>query len=544
MKTLVFILLYISLVFAYNQYRDYFFCRYFQDREPSEALKYCVRAIQREPTPSLYVDTIRLFLTQKRLQEALSLALKFKKEYPQDQEPYLVLHSVYILRGEPEKALEALEEGYKVRPDSKQIMAFLAEEYIKMNRLQDAKRVLEELARSALDNPYPYYMLARIYLTEGLKEKAIEYLDKALQIRKTFEAGFVTLGDIYEKEKEFSKAENLYRDILKEDPENRVALERLANLYLITGRIEDAKEVYRKLIDYYQDIGYKTQYIFLLLRASEFQEAEKLAKELYLENPKDLNVSFVYGIALESNKKKREALRVYEKILEENPENIRIMERMATIYIDEREYDKARALIKKALDIAPDSYEINLLMANLLSEEEKAEEALSFVDKAINLDPKDYRGYFLKAIILDKLGKIVDAEKNLKKAIELKPEDPDLYNHLGYSLLLWYEGARVDEAEKLILKAIEKDDENPAYIDSYAWVLYYKGEYLKAYELLLKALEKEKEDPVIWEHLGDVLLKLNRKSEALEAYRKSWEMLEKGKRGEPGQRERLKEKLK
>jgi len=102
----------------------------------------------------------------------------------------------------------------------------------------------------------------------------------------------------------------------------------------------------------------------------------------------------------------------------------------------------------------------------------------------------------------------------------------------------------VEEAEKLILKALEKDSKNPAYIDSYAWVLYYKGEYLKAYELLLKALEEEKEDPVIWEHLGDVLLKLNKKSEALESYKKSWELLEKGKRGEPGQKERLKKKLK
>jgi len=208
MKMLVFFLLSVGFVFAYNQYRDYLFCRYFQDTNPSEALRFCVRALQREPTPSLYVDTIRLSVIQKKFQEALSLALKFKKEFPQDQEPYLVLHSVYTLRGETQKALEALEEGYKVRPDSKQIMAFLAEDYIKMNRLQDAKKVLENLAKVAIDNPYPYYMLARIYLTEGLKDKAIEYLDKTLQIKKTFEAGFITLGNIYETEKEFSKAES------------------------------------------------------------------------------------------------------------------------------------------------------------------------------------------------------------------------------------------------------------------------------------------------------------------------------------------------
>jgi predicted Zn-dependent protease len=96
---------------------------------------------------------------------------------------------------------------------------------------------------------------------------------------------------------------------------------------------------------------------------------------------------------------------------------------------------------------------------------------------------------------------------------------------------LWYEDARLSEAEELILKALNKDPENPAYIDSYAWVLYYKGQYQRAYELLLKALEKEKEDPVIWEHIGDVLMKLNKKDQALDAYRKSWQLLEEGQKG-------------
>ena len=74
---------------------------------------------------------------------------------------------------------------------------------------------------------------------------------------------------------------------------------------------------------------------------------------------------------------------------------------------------------------------------------------------------------------------------------------------IGYS---YYRRGEL-EAETLIKKALEKDPENPAFIDSMAWVLYYKGEYKMAYEMLLKALEKEKEEPVLYEHVGDVLSK-------------------------------------
>jgi Flp pilus assembly protein TadD, contains TPR repeats len=544
MKLLLFLSSFLYFAFAYNPYRDYVLCRYLQESMPQEAINFCLRALQRAPTPTLYVDTIRLLAVRKRFQEALFYAEKFKREYPQDKEPYLVLHSIYALKGDRQKALEALEEGYRANPNSKDIMIFLTDEYIRRNRLQDAKGVLERLADLAVDNPLPYYMLARIYLTEGKKEKAIEYLNKSLQIKKTFEAGFTTLGSIYEGEKEFSKAESLYLGVLKEEPTNRTALERLANLYTITGRFQDAKDVYKKLIDYYPERGYKLRYIYLLIRTSDFGEAEELARELYSQEPDNLDVAFAYGVSLEANKKIDQALKVYEKLLEQNPNNTKVMERLAVAYMDQKDYKRAEGLVKRALELEPNNPDLNLLMANLLSAQEKNAEALPFVDKAIQLNPRDYRGYFLKAIILDKLGRIIDAERNLREAIRLNPEDPELFNHLGYSLLLWYEDARLSEAEELILKALSKDPENPAYVDSYAWVLYYKRQYQRAYELLLKALEKEKEDPVIWEHIGDVLMKLNKKDQALDAYRKSWQLLEEGKRGEPGQKERLKKKLK
>ena len=187
---------------------------------------------------------------------------------------------------------------------------------------------------------------------------------------------------------------------------------------------------------------------------------------------------------------------------------------------------------------------LNLLMGNLLNEKENYDEALKYINKAIDINPKDYRGYFLRALIYDKRGEIISAEKDLRKALELNPEDPELLNHLGYSLLLWYEGTRLDEAETLIKKALEKDPENPAFIDSMAWVLYYKGEYKMAYEMLLKALEKEKEDPVLYEHVGDVLSKLGQVEKAQEYYQKAYRLLLEGKRGEPNQKERLKNKLK
>ncbi|MCX8164733.1 MAG: tetratricopeptide repeat protein [Aquificaceae bacterium] len=540
----ILLLLFTSLALAYNPYSDYILCRLYQDKEPARAEIHCLRALERSPTPTLYVDTVRLEIALKKMEKALKIAKDFKLRHPDLPEPYLALHSVYIIRKEPEKAFRMLEEGYSKNPNSKEIMVFLAEEYLKRGELLKATSVLQNLARVSPENPLPYFMLARIALSQGRQQEAIELLEKSLKASSTFEAGFITLGSIYEQGGEYSRAESLYKDILKQDPENRSALERLGNLYTITGRYEEAKEVYRRLSELYPDGAYLYQYSLVLIRVGENLEARRILERLYADNPGNPDVAYTYAMLLEILKETDKALSIYLDLQKRLGNNPRIIERLAGIYTDKKEYKKAEELLRLGLSLEPNSYQLNLLMGNLLSETDDHERALGFIEKAIHINPKDHRGYFLRAVVYDRMGRIVSAEHDLRKALELSPNDHELLNHLGYSLLLWYGGTRLDEAESLIRRALEKEPENPAYIDSMAWVFYYREDYRKAYELLLKALEKEKEDPVLYEHMGDVLSKLGREKEAQEYYKKAYELLMAGKRGEPNQKERLKNKLK
>lgn len=538
------ILLLSTLAFAYNPYLDYMLCRAYQEEKPSEARIYCLRALERKPTPTLYADVIRLLVQLKKIEEAIKLAKDFKDKYPDTLEPYLLLNNLYKLKKDQEGALRVLEEGYKNNPNSREIILFLIEEYLRKGDNKRAKDLLLKLLNISPENPLPYYLLARVSLAEGKQEEAIEYLEKSLKIRNTFEAGFITLGSIYEERGEYSRAEVLYKDVLKQDPNNRLALERLANLYLLTNRYESAKEVYEKLIDLYSEDSHLYQYSLVLINSGDISRARNILEELYQENPDNPEIAFTYATLLELSNEREKALEIYLELQRKVGNNPKIIERLAGIYIDKREYQKAEELLKVGLIVEPNNYQLNLLMGNLLQEKEDYNGSLDYINRAIELKPNDYRGYFLRAIVYDKKGEILSSERDLRRALELKPDDAELLNHLGYSLLLWYQGSRVEEAKKLIEKALEKDPENPAYIDSMAWALYYKGEYQKAYDLLLKALEKEKEDPVIYEHLGDVLYKLGQVKEAQEYYKRAYELLLSGKRGEPNQRERLENKLK
>jgi Flp pilus assembly protein TadD len=124
----------------------------------------------------------------------------------------------------------------------------------------------------------------------------------------------------------------------------------------------------------------------------------------------------------------------------------------------------------------------------------------------------------------------------MRRAIELNPQNAPALNYLGYT---WAEmGVQLDEAEKLIVRALKIEPNDGFFIDSLGWVYFQRGEYAKAVEHLERAVELTVDDPVIIEHLGDAYEKIGRTEQALQRYRES---LKKSK--EEDQSKRVKEKI-
>ena len=116
------------------------------------------------------------------------------------------------------------------------------------------------------------------------------------------------------------------------------------------------------------------------------------------------------------------------------------------------------------------------------------------------------------AITYEQLGSDDKAEERFLAALTVSPDDAFTLNYLGY----WWadEGRNLDEAIKLIEKAVELRPESGYFVDSLGWVHYKLGNYPVAVELLEKATTLEPADPVIFDHLGDAYWRLNRYAEA------------------------------
>ncbi|MBY0586564.1 tetratricopeptide repeat protein [bacterium] len=192
-----------------------------------------------------------------------------------------------------------------------------------------------------------------------------------------------------------------------------------------------------------------------------------------------------------------------------------------------------------------------LAIARLQMQREKFDEAIticrSVEDQFPNSQQLPYVRYIL-ATVLSQKGDIAEFEKTMLSLIQESEGIrgdflATLHNDLGYT---WAEHDKnLDQAEVMIRKALEAKPDEPAYLDSLGWVLFKLERYEQAAESLRKATDSPKgQDAVIYDHLGDVYLKLNKKVEAGRAWEKARELLTENKTTKARQqREQIEKKM-
>jgi tetratricopeptide (TPR) repeat protein len=104
----------------------------------------------------------------------------------------------------------------------------------------------------------------------------------------------------------------------------------------------------------------------------------------------------------------------------------------------------------------------------------------------------------------------------MRTILQQDPDHADALNFIGY--LYADRGIHLEEAERMIKRALELKPGNAYMIDSLGWVYFKTNRLAEAIRHLKEASEALPEDAAILEHLGDAYVRGGQISEALEAY--------------------------
>jgi tetratricopeptide (TPR) repeat protein len=287
--------------------------------------------------------------------------------------------------------------------------------------------------------------------------KAIEHYQQALKLDPTAAIVFEELTDLYVQSGRLQDAISQAEDVLKQNPENLDARRMLGRIYLraISNPRETSinEDMLRKAIDEYKQITEKDP---------KDAESWVILGRLYRVSNDSAESEKAYNAALKSDPDSEDALtglatmyadmgdndRAIEKLkaAAEKAPNERTLEALAEAYERVRDYKSAVEVLKRALAISPDSDRLELSLANNLMQSGQLDEALKIYQALADDDPHDADLRLRLAEIYRSQHDLVKARDQLEQAKKIDPGD------MGVS----YEEANLLEAEGKSDAAIAK----------------------------------------------------------------------------------------
>lgn len=229
-------------------------------------------------------------------------------------------------------------------------------------------------------------------------------------------------------------------------------------------------------------------------------------------NQRLMTQAYVLAAQISEKQGDLEAARSWLDRIENAGEIFSVQRQRASLLAKQGQLAEARTLLRNLPGSTADERRLKLLAeVQLLKDSGENEQAYRLQSEAIALTPEDNDLVYDQAMLAEKTGRLDEMETLLRQVIARQPDYHHAYNALGYSFA--DRGVRLEEAKRLIQKALEFAPEDPFITDSLAWVEFRLGNKGGAVRLLRFAFAK-KPDPEIAAHLGEVLWSQGNTSEA------------------------------
>jgi tetratricopeptide (TPR) repeat protein len=240
-----------------------------------------------------------------------------------------------------------------------------------------------------------------------------------------------------------------------------------------------------------------------------------LRLSLYLRPSNDLT-AVTLGSLFEQLKQADQVIAAYQLVPASSPLKMSADIQIALELDAMGKNDLAMKRLSEIVAVRPHDMEALSALAELQRSAKRYTDAAATYDRAIaavGIPQRDnWTLFYFRGICYERSKQWPKAEADFKKALEIYPEQPLVLNYLGYS---WVDqGLNLDEAFKMLRRAVELRPDDGYIIDSLGWAHFKLGQYAAAAETLEKAIDLKPADPVLNDHLGDAYWRVNRRIEA------------------------------
>ncbi|MCG5056500.1 MAG: tetratricopeptide repeat protein [Limnoraphis sp. WC205] len=398
-------------------------------------MRFCLEAKKQQGEPiKLFVDFLRIWFTQKELQQRLEL-LPIDAKTERD---YLT------------SALSKIED------DTQNL---LAEKYDKDFRKYFGDGDFESALNSAQElinirGHVEDWIAQSICLVKlGQQDKALQSINKAIEIETNSEEIWLIKGLIF--------------------------------LNFINS-CEDAMHSFDRAVEINKDNFMVWYYRGLALtKINSFQDA-LISFNRAIRLNREISEAWKYrGLALTELERYEEALASFNKAIELDDQDVSLWQIRGQVQYELEQYEEALASFNKAIELDDQDVLLWQGQGQVQYELEQYEEALASFNKAIELDFEDIKLWANRSRVLYKLGDYEETLVCFKNVIELDPENVFSWEIQGRIL---YELKRYEEALQCLDRVIELNSEDSDVFFKKAELLVIMNRWTEGFEILDLAL--------------------------------------------------------
>lgn len=446
------------------------------------------------------------------------------------------LVSLYQQQNELDKAAALLEKMVTRFPSKQDPLFSLLDIYSRQEKYNDVISTLNRLEKRLGKNEQLSMEKFRIYLQMKDDKKAFQEIESLVQEYPMDMRYQVILGDVYLQNGKKQEAYDAYQKVLAVEPDNPMALFSMASYYEQTGQ----KELYQQQLDTLllnkkvtsdTKISVMRQVIAENEQSSAKDSTQVIAlfDRMMKQDMDDPQIPMLYSQYLLSKNMEQEAVPVLEQVVDLDPTNKAARLMLVSAAVKKEDYKQIIKVCEPGIEATPDALELYYYLAIAYHQAEQGDSVLSVCNRALEHITPDTR----KEVISDFysiMGDIYHTKKQMTEAyaaydsaLVYNPSNIGALNNYAYYLSV--ERRDLDKAEEMSYKTVKAEPNNSTYLDTYAWILFEKGNYAEARIYIDNAMKNDGEkSDVIVEHCGDIYFMTGDVEGALNYWKKALEM--------------------
>lgn len=445
------------------------------------------------------------------------------------------LASLYQQQNELDKAITLLEQMAVRFPGKQDPLFNLLDLYGRQEKYDEVISTLNRLEKHMGKNEQLSMEKFRIYLQMKDDKKAFQEIESLVQEYPMDMRYQVILGDVYLQNGKKQEAYDVYQKVLAVEPDNPMAIFSMASYYKQTGQ----EGLYQQQLDTLllnKKVTPDTKVSVMRQMIVENEQADKdstqiiaLFDRIMKQEQDDPQIPMLYAQYLLSKNMEAESAPVLEQVVDLDPTNKAARMMLVGTAVRKEDYKQIIKVCEPGIEATPDALEFYYYLAIAYNQAEQPDSVVSICKRALEHTTADSK----KEVVSDFysiLGDMYHTQKQMKEAyaaydsaLVYNPSNIGALNNYAYYLSV--ERRDLDKAEEMSYKTVKAEPNNATYLDTYAWILFEKGNYAEARIYIDNAMKSDDEkSDVIVEHCGDIYYMTGDVDGALSYWKKALEM--------------------